>query len=97
MKTLTSCFAGAAAVVLASLPVAAQGTAAHAGERVHTGDLNMASAAGRAAFDHRVEHAANRLCATERNLTVKTACQAGVHAEANEKAAASNIQFASRV
>ena len=93
---LTSRAAGIATLALAVLPIAALTTAAHAGERVHTGDLNMASASGRAAFEQRVDHAANKLCVVERNLTSKAACQAGVRAEANEKAAAA-VQFASRI
>ncbi|HXA38102.1 MAG TPA: UrcA family protein [Phenylobacterium sp.] len=97
MKTsVASRFAGIATLALAALPLAALTTAAHAGERVRTGDLNLASPAGRVMFDQRVDHAAKRLCIVERNLTNKAACQAGVHAEANEKAAATT-QFASRV
>jgi UrcA family protein len=93
---ITSRVAGIATLALAVLPIAALTTAAHAGERVRTADLNMASASGRAAFEQRVDHAANKFCSLERNLTNKAACQAGVHAEANEKAAAA-VQFASRV
>jgi UrcA family protein len=93
---ITARVAGIATLALAVLPIAALTTAAHAGERVRTGDLNMASAAGRAAFEQRVDHAAKQLCGVERNLTNKAACNAGVHAEANEKAAAA-VQFASRI
>jgi UrcA family protein len=93
---ITARIAGIATLALAVLPAAALTTTAHAGERVRTSDLNMASASGRAAFDHRVDHAAKQLCGVERNLTLKAACQAGVHTEANEKAATA-VQFASRV
>ena len=93
---ITSRVAGIATLALAVLPMAALTTAAHAAEHVRTGDLNMASASGRAAFEQRVDHAAKQLCGVEHNLTLKAACNAGVHTEANEKAAAS-VQFASRV
>ncbi|THD53331.1 UrcA family protein [Phenylobacterium sp.] len=97
MKTsAASRIAGLATLALAVLPIAALTTAAHAGEHVHTGDLNMASAADRATFEQRVDHAANKFCNTERNLTNKAACKAGVHTEADEKAAAA-VQFASRI
>lgn len=97
MKTsTTSRIAGLATLALAVLPVAALTTAAHAAERVRTADLNLASAAGHATFEQRVNHAANKFCNIERNLTNKAACQAGVRAEANEKAGAA-VQFASRI
>lgn len=94
--SIVSRVAGIATLALAVLPMAALTTAAHAGERVRTADLNLASAAGRAAFEQRVDHAANKFCGPERNLTNRAACQAAIHAEAKEKAAAS-VQFASRV
>ncbi|HZZ33146.1 MAG TPA: UrcA family protein [Phenylobacterium sp.] len=92
---LTSRISGIAMLALAALPFAALTTAAHAGEHVRTGDLNLASPAGRMIFDQRVDHAAKHLCNVERSATNKAACQASVHAEANEKAAAT-VQFASR-
>jgi UrcA family protein len=92
---ITSRISGIAMLALAALPLAALTTAARAGEHVHTADLNLASPTGRAIFDQRVDHAAKRLCVVERSVTGKAACQAGVHAEANEKAAAT-VQFASR-
>jgi UrcA family protein len=93
---ITARVAGIATLALAVLPIAALTTTAHAGERVRTADLNMASASGRAAFEQRVDHAANKFCNDERSLTNRAACLAGVHAEAHEKAAAA-VQFASRV
>jgi UrcA family protein len=103
MKTLTTSLASLAALALASLPVAALSTAAHAEtapsgygqESVRVSDLNMGSAAGQATFAHRVDHAARHFCSTEKSLELKAACQAAVRTEANEKAAAS-VQFASR-
>jgi UrcA family protein len=101
MKTLTTSFAGLAAIVLASLPVAALSTAAHAQtgsshERIYVGDLNLATASGKAAFETRVDHVARRFCSTEKNLELQAACHTGVTAEANERAAA-KVQFASRI
>ena len=97
---ITARVAGLATLALAALPVAALSTAAYAQapsayERVYVGDLNMASAAGKTAFAHRVDHVARHFCANERNLDLQTACQAGVRTEANEKAATS-VRFASR-
>ena len=104
MKTLTNTVAGFAAVLLAALPVAVLSTAAHAQDltgayahdSVHTGDLNLRSASGKGVFASRVDHVARRFCAGEHNLTLKGACQAGVRAEANEKAG-DNIRLASRI
>ncbi|MBS0361297.1 MAG: UrcA family protein [Proteobacteria bacterium] len=89
-------FAGFAAVVLASLPVALLSTAAHAGERVQVSDLNMSSTAGQAAFTSRVDQAARHFCRAERDLTARAACQAGIRQEATEKAS-TNISLASRI
>ena len=98
MKNLTARVAGLATLALAALPIAALSTAAHAGphQRVQVADLNLATTSGKATFDTRVDTAARRFCYAERNLEQKAACQAGVRAEANEKAAG-NIQFASRI
>jgi UrcA family protein len=103
MKSLTKCFAGMAGLALAALPIAALSTAAHAEstssgyaqESVRVGDLNLSAPTGKAMFDQRVDHTARHFCSDERNLSLKAACQRGVRAEANEKAAA-NVQLASR-
>jgi UrcA family protein len=98
MKNFAVRIAGLATLALAALPIAALSTAAHAqgAERVHVADLNLASAAGRATFQTRVDTAARHFCRDERNLDAKAACQAGVRTEANEKASA-NVQMASRI
>jgi UrcA family protein len=104
MKNFTARVADVASMALGALPVAALSagalialtTAAHAQERVQVRDLNMASASGKAAFSERVDTAARHFCRTERNLTLRNACQAAVRAEANEKAA-SSVQYASRL
>lgn len=93
---ITSRVAGLATLALAVLPIAALTTAAHAGERVRVADLNLATSAGQAAFANRVDQAATNFCRTERDLTAKAACQAGIRAEANEKAA-QTVQLASRI
>jgi UrcA family protein len=98
MKNFTARIAGLATLALAALPIAALSTAAHAqaAERVHVADLNLASAAGKATFETRVDTVARRFCRDERNLDLKAACQAGVRTEANEKASTS-VQMASRI
>jgi len=98
MKNFAARVAGLATLALAALPIAALSTAAHAqgAERVHVADLNLASAAGKATFEQRVDSAARHLCRDERRLEVNAACQAAVRSEANEKASA-NMQMASRI
>jgi UrcA family protein len=98
MTTLMSRIAGFATLALAAAPVAALVTPAHAAghERVYVSDLNMASAAGKATFDKRVDHAARHFCANEHDLTQLAACQSAVRDEANAKAS-SNLQYASRI
>src|SRR6185437_13765967 len=98
MKNFTARIAGLATLALAALPVAALTTAAHAqgAEHVHIADLNLATAAGKATFESRVDAAARNFCHDERNLDLKAACQAGVRTEANEKAS-TNVQMASRI
>jgi len=98
MATLMSRIAGFATLALAAAPVAALVTPAHAAghERVYVSDLNLATAAGKATFDKRVDHAVRHFCAAEQNLTERAACQSAVHDEAMAKAS-SNVQFASRI
>lgn len=77
MKTLTFIVSGLAALAL--------GVAAQAETKVKIADLDLASAAGQAAFNQRVEHAAQAYCAEQRDLSQKHACLTGVRLEANEK------------
>jgi UrcA family protein len=103
MKNFVARLASVATLALATVPVAALSTAAHAqnadmhyaSQRVHVADLNLASPAGKAAFSDRVDIAARHLCVTEKSLNLRAACQAGVRAEANERAVA-GVQMASR-
>ena len=104
MTTLTAKIASVATLALAALPFAALTTAAHAQtsasgyarESIRVGDLNLAAPTGQAKFASRVDHAASQVCARERNLGMKKACEAGVRTEAHEKANA-NMQLASRI
>ena len=98
MTTLISRIAGIATLALAAAPVAALVTPAHAAghERVYVSDLNLATAAGKATFDQRVDHAVRHFCSTEQNFSQRAACQTAVREEADAKAA-SNVQFASRI
>ena len=99
MKSLTKCFAGVAGLALASMPIAALSTAAHAEtatsgyaqEVVRVGDLNLGVASSKATFDQRADHVTRHFCSTEKNLELKAACQTAVRAEINEKAAASTL------
>jgi UrcA family protein len=65
----------------AALPVA------HAPRSVRIADLNLASAAGKAAFAQRIAIAAGQVCGDERDLSIRHACKMGVHAEVTEKLA----------
>ena len=103
MRKFIARLASVATLALATVPVAALSTAAHAqnadihyaSQRVRVADLNLASPAGKAAFADRVEIASRHLCVTEKNLNLRAACQAAVRTEANEKAVA-GVQMASR-
>lgn len=98
MTNLIARIAGYATLALAAAPVAALVTPAHAAghERVYVSDLNLATAAGKATLEKRVDHAVRHFCAAEQNLTERAACQTAVREEAAAKAAG-NIQFASRI
>ena len=72
------------ALALIALPL----TAAQAQPSVRSGDLNLASDAGQAAFAHRLNVAAEQVCGAEKNFSIQYACQAGVRAEVTEKLAA---------
>ena len=68
MSNLTAKIAGAATLALAVLPAAALTPAAHAAPapvRVRIADLDLGSAAGRAALDHRVRRAGEAMCSSE--------------------------------
>ncbi|MFL5294946.1 MAG: UrcA family protein [Phenylobacterium sp.] len=99
MTNFAARIAGVATLALAALPVAALTTAAHAATHVpasvRIADLNLATSAGRAAFDQRIDVAARKFCSTESSLDLKAGCQRGVRAEVTEKAQA-EIRLASR-
>ena len=104
MKIYTTSLAGFAALALATLPLAALSTAAHAGnasvpyaaQSVQVSDLNLASTSGKAMLAQRADKAAQTFCRDERNLVAQAACQAAVRAEVSEKAT-SKVQMASRI
>ena len=98
MKDFTARFAGIATLALAALPMAALSTAAHAHPATMVvADLNLASPAGQKGATSRIAHLSHEYCATERNLTQKSVCEAAITREAQEKVAAvaSSTQFAS--
>lgn len=98
LSNFTARMAGLATIALIALPIATLGTAAHAQPSIQTSDLNLATASGKAAFDHRTNRAAAEACGNERNLSIAYACKAAVHAEVTEKLAmiAPAAQFAGR-
>ena len=67
--------------------VATLGATAQARPSVQISDLNLATTAGKATFDHRTDLAAAQACGNERNFSIANACKAAVRAEVNEKLA----------
>jgi UrcA family protein len=100
MNSIANRVAGLATLALAALPVAALSTAAHAAPSVpvYVGDLNMHTAAGAATYHQRVATAANRICDSQKGLTLNQVCKASVRAEAHDRLAAaqSATRLASR-
>ena len=95
MTNFTARIAGVATLALACVPALALTTAAHAASHVpaavRISDLNLATPDGRVQFSQRADAAAHRYCANEAALDQKSACEAGVRAEVNEKVQASRI------
>ena len=80
--------AAVAAAGLSTLTAVAPAMASDTGVSVQHEDLNLASAAGRAALDRRIDRAARQVCGTaltiELDLAAEvTACRADVMAEAH--------------
>jgi UrcA family protein len=96
LSNFTDRMARMATFALVAFPIATLGATAHAQPSIQTSDLNLATAAGKAAFDHRTNHAAAEACGNERNLSIAYACKAAVRAEVTEKLAmiAPAAQFA---
>ena len=65
---------------------------------VQIADLNLATTAGKAVFDRRMNSAAERLCRDEKDLFIQHGCKLAVRAEVTEKLAAINAptQLAAR-
>ncbi|RAK58846.1 UrcA family protein [Phenylobacterium hankyongense] len=86
MSNFAARIAGLATLALAALPMVALTTAAHAAPiRVHVADLDLATAAGKATADRRIQSVANQMCSDERNLSVLARCRAAVVAEGRDK------------
>lgn len=99
MKDFTARLAGLAMLTLAAVPLAAgAASVAQAAPAAHirVADLDLSSAQGRVAFDHRVIRAAQEVCLSSAKVTLKETsdCQAAVKAEAHDKLAA--VQAESR-
>jgi len=74
---------------LIAFPIAIMlSTAAHAESvKVKVGDLDLASRGGQAVLAQRVDVAAQNFCRSEKMLSVKAGCRAGVREEVQEKLA----------
>ena len=98
MKNFTARFAGLAMLTLAAVPLAAgaASVAYAAPAAIRIADLDLASAQGRAAFDHRAIRAAQDVCRSSARVTLSeaTACQAAVKAEAHDKLAGVEARLA---
>jgi UrcA family protein len=72
--------------------------ATHTQRSIQMADLNLATTAGKATFDHRTNSVADRVCGHERDLSIQRACKVAVRAEVTEKLAAINApaQLAAR-
>ena len=92
MTQLVTRITGVATLAAVSVLAAA----AQAQPSVRVGDLNLATVAGKATFDHRVNVAADQVCGDERNFSIRGACEAAVRSEVSEKLAAisPSTQFA---
>lgn len=84
MFNFASRMAGVATLAL----VVTLGAPAQAQPSVQISDLNLATAAGKAALDRRTEVAAAQACGNERNFSIASPCKAAVRAEVAEKLAA---------
>jgi UrcA family protein len=71
---------------------------AHTQASVRFADLNLASAAGKSAFDYRMNAAAGDVCRDERNLSIQAGCRSAVRTEVSEKLAMimTGVQYAAR-
>jgi len=89
MTNLIAKFADAVSPALVAFPLAIMlATAAHAAPvRIHVSDLNLATHAGQATLQARVERAAQSFCGAEKDLGIQAACKAGVRQEAQAKLA----------
>ena len=97
INTLTNTISGIAMLALATLPIAALATNAHAAPAsVKIGDLNLATQAGIAAFNQRADFASRKFCNAELALSARAYCRAGVVLELNEKMAVIRSVQASR-
>ena len=92
MTNFTTRFAGLATLALAALPLATVATAARAEPAVVAiADIDVATPAGRAEFDARVDKAAKQFCKERMvswtRIQDNRACIAGVRVEMDEKLA----------
>jgi UrcA family protein len=92
MTNFTAKFAGAASLVLAAMPMAVVATGARAeAVTVAIADIDTSTSSGRAAFEARVEQAAQAFCKDKgvswTRIADDRACKAGVRIEMHEKLA----------
>ena len=98
MTNFTSKFSGLAMLALATLPIAALASGAHAAPAiVKVADLNLFSAQGIATYQQRADAAGRSFCRDERSLTGREGCRTGVKVELTEKLeTAKSAQLASQ-
>ena len=85
MTSFTARIISVATITLAALPLAAVASQAQAAPAVRIADLDVNTAEGRAAYDQRVEAAADRFCRETKGLSAIYACKVGVRTEVQEK------------
>ena len=87
MKTqnLTARVSSDALLALASLPMVALASGAHAATTVRVSDLNLLTTDGVAAYHARANVAARGFCDDNRAISQRLSCKAAVKAELNDK------------
>lgn len=98
MFKFSSTLAGVATLALATVPVLALTTAAHAAPAVvKVSDLDIASADGAQALEQRITVAARKVCTTPANqggLTLRHACMEGVRKDVHDTLAGRDAMMA---
>ena len=96
MSKILNTLSAVGALVLAATPLAAVAGFAHAADyqpvRIQVSDLDFNTASGAASFRHRVNVAADTMCAAGADLGARAACRSAVQGEAVERLGPSQRQ-----